>query len=65
VSEHAASDVAEMAAATAGLAGMVKTRVRRVYREIDELRRLCAQLEHTAALVERAAATDAERERIA
>ena len=55
MSEHASSDVAELSAAVRGLAEMVKTRTRRLYREADELRRLTAQMEHAAALLERAA----------
>jgi len=56
VSEHAISEVAELATATRGLAEMVKTRVRRAYRDADELRRLTARLEHAAALLEEKAA---------
>jgi hypothetical protein len=52
--EHANSDVVALGAAVTGLAAMVKTRTRRVYREIDELRRLAAQLENAATLLEEA-----------
>lgn len=51
--EHASSDVADLARDVKGLAEMVRARTRRAYRDLDELRRLAAQMEAAAELLER------------
>jgi len=48
----------EVTDAVVGLAGMVRTRARRVYREADDLRRLAARMEQAAELLQRETGTD-------